>query len=174
MEPLPQTLLEAEAQQETLWQKAPAWRNLTAAASLLTLAAVAIPALLPREMPPPATPLPATEAVSASGLPVGGLVVPSGMLAKVNQHNRHDGAQGDLPVSITIVSPPAHGIVTTQTATALLRRPDGAARNSVVTQVFYQSRAGYKGRDSFSYRRTSPDPSDPLNANTYTMVLDVQ
>jgi hypothetical protein len=168
MEPLPQTGPQAEAEQQTLWHQAPAWRNLTAAASLLTLAALAIPALLPREMPLPAAPSP------ASGLPVGGLVIPSGMLAKVNQHNRHDGAQGDLPVSITIVSPPAHGTVTTQTATALLRRPGGAARNSVVTQVFYQSRVGYKGRDSFSYRRTSPDPSDPLNANIYTMVLDVQ
>lgn len=40
--------LQLQPLQESLWEKAPAWRNLTIAASFLTLAAVALPVLLPQ------------------------------------------------------------------------------------------------------------------------------
>jgi hypothetical protein len=48
---------------EALWDRAPAWRHLVVAASALTLAALALPALLPAQAPPSA---PALEAVSVS------------------------------------------------------------------------------------------------------------
>lgn len=41
---------------ESLWEKAPAWRNLVTVASLLTVLAVATPALLPVDVPTAATP----------------------------------------------------------------------------------------------------------------------
>src|SRR3954467_5218263 len=45
-------------QQDSLWETAPRWRALTVAASVLTLAAVATPLLLPQtEMPPHVAPL---------------------------------------------------------------------------------------------------------------------
>jgi len=229
MEPAPHILADgaASGREAGLWQRAPAWRNLTAAASLLTLAAVAAPLLLPEQpapspavakpaaatiaAPPAATaplapppvpqaradhpapsPPPARQALAehpaelppapapaapqsvaaASGLPSGGLVVPAGVLTEVNRHNRR-GAGHDWPISITIVSPPAHGKVTSLQGTALLKVGPGVQRNSDVTEVFYQSDPGYSGRDSFSYRRISTDPADPLNANLYTMVIDV-
>ena len=49
------------ARQESLWEHAPAWRNLTIAASLLTLAAIATPMLWPQAAdgakPPPVVPM---------------------------------------------------------------------------------------------------------------------
>jgi hypothetical protein len=40
--------LQEAVPQEPLWEKAPAWRNLTIAASLLTFAAIALPVILPQ------------------------------------------------------------------------------------------------------------------------------
>lgn len=193
-------------------EQAPALRKLVIAASLLTLAAVVIPVLLPQPVAPPAVPrdvgsmaapakivtaspapqapilqprseypvaphvirtiaappAPNPPAAIPANLPAGTMVIPSGEMMRVNQHNRND--QGhDWPISITIVTPPAHGKVTTQEGMALLRLPTGVERNSAVTQVFYQSDAGYTGMDSFTYKRTSADASDPRNANTYTI-----
>ena len=195
-----------QAQQQTRWDTAPGLRNLAMAATLLTLAAVAVPALLPA--PPAAvtlasiTPVTSTPAVSpppaahvravpralhhpaplasatqpaTSGLPVGGLQVPSGFAVRVNRHNRHGPAgQADYPVTITLVTPPAHGTVTTADATAMLPTQRGVMRNSQVKEIYYQSVPGFTGRDSFTYTRTSADPNDPLNGSSYTMVLDVR
>ena len=56
------------ARQESLWDKAPAWRSLTVAASLLTLAAVATPLLLslPADIEHPAPPKAAPARVAAA------------------------------------------------------------------------------------------------------------
>lgn len=119
-----------------------------------------------RTIAPPA----ASDAPAAipANLPAGTLVIPSGAMMRVNQHNRHD-QNHDWPIAITIVTPPAHGKVTTQEGMALLRLPQGGERNSAVTQVFYQSDTGYTGMDSFTYKRVSTDASDPRNDNIYTV-----
>lgn len=112
-------------------------------------------------------------APAAADLPVGTIIVSPGVLARVNRHNRY-GDGHDWPISITIISPPAHGTVTTQDGTAPVTYSNGVTRISSVTQVFYQSAPGYTGMDTFTYKRTSEDPSDPRNANTYTMTIDVK
>jgi hypothetical protein len=82
---------------------------------------------------------------------------------------------GDLPISITIISPPANGTISTQVGKAPWTFPNaGVTRISSVTNVFYQSVPGYVGQDSFTYKRTSPDPNDPLNANSYTVTIYVK
>lgn len=196
---------------EGLWERAPAWRGLIMVASLLTIAALATPLLLPQPvetkfsplpapshiaMAPvtvqPANPAPAQTALSAPqivpqalsqpvapveqhqiapNLPVGTIIVPSGVLTKVNRHAR--GSQGqEWPVTITVISPPAHGKVTTQFAIGPNRTSNGT-RIGNGTVVYYQSAPGYVGMDTFTYKRTSEDATDPLNANTYTMTIDV-
>ena len=254
----------ATARQESLWDRAPGWRNLIVLGSFLTLAAVATPLLLPQPVDKglspqvvlshtatvptpnvpaapkaviaqPVSPAPAQAASSAhhtvtraisrpvasveqhalapklntaslpaqpepaagpgapaqpaasasntaapmadlSNLPVGTEIVSSGELSRVNRHNRYTAALGgDLPISITIISPPAHGTISTQVGKAPWTFPNaGVTRISSVTSVFYQSVPGYVGQDSFTYKRTSPDPNDPLNANTYTVTIYVK
>ena len=127
-------------------------------------------------LPPPSTPatLPAGAAAStAADLPVGTIVVSPGMMAQVNRHNQW-GDGHDYPITITIISPPAHGVVTTQVGTAPVTYSNGITRISPVTRVFYKSAPGYTGMDTFTYKRTSDDPSDPRNANTYTMTIAVK
>ena len=118
----------------------------------------------------------ATPAIDLAGLPIGTEVVPSGVLTRVNRHNRYTTQLGgDLPVSITIISGPAHGTVTTNQGTALLNSPNtGATRVASVTNVLYQSAPGYVGQDSFSYKRTSTDPNDPLNDKIVTVTMYVK
>jgi hypothetical protein len=112
-------------------------------------------------------------AVDLASLPAGTEIVPSGVLTRVNRHNRYaPQLGGDLPLTITLISPPAHGTVTTTRGTALMSFPNaGVTRVSSVTNVFYQSAPGYVGDDSFTYKRTSPDPNDPMNARTYTVTI---
>jgi hypothetical protein len=80
MEPAPH-LVAQEAGAESLWQRAPGWRRLAVAASLLTLAAVALPLLQPAEeeaapplelalvQPTPAISLPPLPAAAAAAAP---------------------------------------------------------------------------------------------------------
>ena len=208
----PGLLSQSEAmQKEGLWERAPAWRGLVMIASILTLAALATPLLLPQPVetqfsplpaPPhiaaapvtaqPANPAPAQTASSAPqivlqalpqpvdpveqhriapNLPVGTIIVPSGVLTKVNRHARGSAGR-EWPVTITVIAPPAHGKVTTQFAIGPNRTSNGT-RIGNGTVVYYQSAPGYIGMDTFTYKRTSEDETDPLNANTYTMTIDV-
>ncbi|WP_137930790.1 hypothetical protein [Mesorhizobium comanense] len=177
-------------------------RNLTIAASFLTLAAVAAPLLLPQPAdtdhssaaPPshtvssPAQPGPAnahgdpsqdttvpaaqTQA-AAPDQPAGTIPVSPGVLVKINRHNRFSQGQ-DWPIAITIISPPTHGTVSIQDGTAPITYHDGVMRMSAVKQVFYKSDPGYTGVDTFTYKRVSEDEADPLNARTYTMTVYVK
>lgn len=183
--------------ENSLWHRAPAWRNLTVAASLLTLVAVAIPVLLPQpadtDLSSPTSPShlasasiadaaakpqdaasPGGQAQAAvSDQPAGTIVVSPGVLVKVNRHNRFNQGQ-DWPISITIISPPAHGTISVQDGTAPITYHDGVTRTSAVKQVFYKSDPGYTGIDKFTYKRVSEDKADPLNAHTYTMTISVK
>lgn len=126
----------------------------------------------PQPVPSPAEAAPAADLAS---LPVGTQIVPSGLLAQVNRHNQYTGQLGgDLPITITVISAPTHGTISTKQGTAVITYPNAGARVSTVTNVFYQSAPGYVGQDSFTYKRTSPDPNDPRNANTYTVHVYVK
>ena len=100
------------------------------------------------------------------------LSLPAGVRTMVNQHDRHVLGQS-LPVNITVLVQPAHGTVTTGTADVAAPTYAGIVHR-MATQVFYQSEPGYTGPDGFTYRRTSPDPADPLNAQTYTINFQVK
>lgn len=95
------------------------------------------------------------------------------MLTKINQHRRYSRGQ-DWPIAITIISPPAHGTISTQDTTALMTYTNGVARITPVKQVFYKSDPGYTGIDKFTYKRISGDEVDLLNTNTYEMTVFVE
>jgi hypothetical protein len=127
------------------------------------------PQIVPQALPQPVAPV--EQHRIAPNLPVGTIIVPSGVLTKVNRHAR--GSQGhEWPVTITVISPPTRGKVTTQFAIGPNRTSNGT-RIGNGTVVYYQSAPGYIGMDTFTYKRTSEDETDPLNANTYTMTIDV-
>jgi hypothetical protein len=176
--PLAQAGARAGKADPGLWHRAPAWRNLTVAASLLTLAAVAVPALLPASPEPGAAPQgmasPVAQAqATAPDRPAGAIGVSPGVLVKLNRHNRFNQGQ-DWPISITILSPPAHGTISIQDGTAPITYHDGVMRMSAVKDVFYKADPGYTGPDTFTYKRVSQDEADPLNARTYTMTVYVK
>src|SRR5262249_41838398 len=67
--------------------------------------------------PPAAAPQAANPSQLPADLPAGTVIVPQGVLAKINQHSRGN-AQQAFPITITMLTPPAHGTVTTQQAMA--------------------------------------------------------
>jgi hypothetical protein len=103
--------------------------------------------------------------------PVIGLM--SAQLSEVSNHTRRS-QDRDWPISIKVTSAPAHGKVTVQTAQGLIRSVGGQLESHSVTRVYYQSEPGYAGKDSFTYERTSEDPSDPLNGRSYTIDVEVK
>jgi hypothetical protein len=126
-------------------------------------------------LPPPSAPQPGAnpaEAAIAPDLPIGTVVVQPGMVSRVNLHSRWIGTT-NFPVTITMLTPPAHGTVTTLQATGPQRDSAGVVKIVPVTEVFYQSAPGYSGTDSFTYRRTTQDPTDPGNGREYTVNIDV-
>jgi hypothetical protein len=107
----------------------------------------------------------------AAQTPVIGLA--AGQLSEVNSHTRWDQGK-DWPIAIKVTSPPAHGKVTVESAQGLVRAANGAPQSHAMTRVLYQSEQGYAGKDSFTYQRTSEDPSDPLNGRSITIDVDVK
>ena len=103
--------------------------------------------------------------------PVIGLT--AGQLSEVNTHTRW-GQGKDWPIAIKVTTPPAHGKVTVENAQGLIRTASGAPQSHALTRVYYQSEPGYAGKDSFTYQRTSEDPSDPMNGRSVTIDVDVK
>jgi hypothetical protein len=97
----------------------------------------------------------------------------SGQLSEVNDHTRRS-QDRDWPISIKVTSPPAHGKVTVETAQGLVRSVVGQPESQAVTRIYYQSEPGYVGKDSFTYERTSEDPSDPINGRSFTINVEVK
>jgi hypothetical protein len=97
----------------------------------------------------------------------------AGQLSEVNSHSRW-GDGRDWPIAIKVTTPPAHGKVTVESAQGLVRTANGAPQSHALTRVLYQSEPGFAGRDSFTYQRTSEDPSDPLNGHSVTIDVDVK
>ena len=97
----------------------------------------------------------------------------AGQLSEVNSHSRW-GQGREWPISIKVTTPPAHGKVTVESAQGLIRAAGGAPQSHALTRVLYQSESGFAGKDSFTYQRTSEDPSDPLNGHSVTIEVDVK
>jgi hypothetical protein len=97
----------------------------------------------------------------------------AGQLSEVNSHSRW-GQGREWPISIKVTTSPAHGRVTVESAQGLIRTAGGAPQSHALTRVLYQSEPGFSGKDSFTYQRTSEDPSDPLNGHSVTIDVDVK
>jgi len=79
----------------------------------------------------------------------------------------------EWPVTIQYISRPKNGTVTTRVTTGV-RSAYGQPRTVHLAQVVYQSRKGFVGEDSFTYRRVTADPTDPLNGKEYTVAVTVK
>lgn len=101
------------------------------------------------------------------------LSLQAGQLSEVNSHSRW-GQGREWPITIKVTNPPAHGKVTVETAQGLVRTAGGQPQSHALTRVLYQSETGFAGKDSFTYERSSQDPSDPLNGHSVTIDVDVK
>jgi len=105
------------------------------------------------------------------------LVVTSGEakeICKCGGHWRVDASGKVWPVSIEVVSPPKNGAVTSRVSTGQRKLRNGEAKTVRLTSVVYQSKKGYVGEDSFTYRRVTADPTDPDNGRVYTVAVTVR
>jgi hypothetical protein len=84
--------------------------------------------------------------------------VASGREAKCTSHAGY-GQGREWPVSVTVTVPPANGKVTIRTVEETSK--NGSRVHA--TAIFYQSKPGFVGQDSFSYQRHSDDPTDRFN-----------
>jgi len=89
-------------------------------------------------------------------------------------HYRVDANGKEWPVTIQYITRPKNGTVTTQVASGLRPVRKGEMRTVRLARVIYQSRKGFVGEDSFTYRRTTADPTDPLNGQEYTVAVTVR
>jgi len=172
------------------WKKAAAWRNLTILALLLTVAAAGSFALSRPTVIFPRTALLAgsttngekqavvdlTSANKAEVIDpqVGAILALSGAPTKINRDWRWDAKGHDWPVSIAVISPPAHGKIYTNNITAPILSDRGVNRISLVTDIYYQSEPGYSGVDGVTYKRISNDPGDYYDGNVITLKIAVR
>ncbi|MBZ0148888.1 MAG: hypothetical protein K8F62_15295 [Pseudorhodoplanes sp.] len=97
----------------------------------------------------------------------------SGEILKCHYYWRVDSQGREWPVSLKITSPAAHGRVTIKKEARVVRLRSGQQKTVQVTQVYYQSKAGFVGQDSFTYLRVSEDPTDTKN-ETITIAVTVK
>ena len=89
-------------------------------------------------------------------------------------HWRVDANGKEWPVAIQYLERPKNGTVTTRVTTGVRPLRDGQQKTVHLAQVIYQSRKGFVGEDSFTYRRTTADPTDPRNGHEYTVAVTVR
>jgi len=78
------------------------------------------------------------------------------------------------PVTIQFMARPKNGTATAQVTTGQRPLRNGEVKTVRLTQVIYQSRKGFVGEDSFTYRRITADPTDPNNGKEYTVAVTVR
>ena len=95
---------------------------------------------------------------------------------------RYDMRCQATPVAIKIVAPPANGTVTTEPKSIVipsesdrgLKQQSPCVGKTVEgVAIYYQSKPGFVGQDSFRYLRLNPkDPGDRFNSNiSYTITV---
>ena len=98
---------------------------------------------------------------------------PTEVACQSGGHWRVDANGKEWPVTIQYITRPKNGTVTTRVSTGSVSL-HGQTRTVHLTRVVYQSRKGFAGEDSFTYRRTTADPTDPLNGHEYTVAVTVK
>jgi hypothetical protein len=97
----------------------------------------------------------------------------SGEVLPCHFYYRVDANGKEWPVTIQFTSRPKNGTATTQT----FSRPvsvHGQTKTVHAVKVFYQSKSGFVGQDSFTYRRTTADPTDPDSGKEYMVAVTVR
>jgi hypothetical protein len=107
--------------------------------------------------------------------------VTSGTKSQITTHMRFDNQCNAIPVVIEILAKPANGTVTTESKDIVVRAatPRGGEQPSKCVgktvggvAIFYQSKAGFTGQDSFRYRRTSESRGDRSSGEiSYTVTV---
>jgi hypothetical protein len=105
------------------------------------------------------------------------LTVKSGQAKEIcscGGHWRVDANGKVWPVTIQVVTPPQNGAVSSKVSSGSRTLKNGQKMTVRLTSVVYQSRKGYVGQDSFTYRHVSADPTDPNNGKEYTVAVTVK
>jgi hypothetical protein len=89
-------------------------------------------------------------------------------------HWRVDANGKEWPVTIQIVTRPRNGTATPQVASGSRVLRNGQTRTVRLARVVYQSRKGFVGEDSFTYRRITADPTDTQNGREYAVAVTVR
>ncbi len=108
--------------------------------------------------------------------------VASGAKTRITTHSRYDRECRASRVEIKIITPPAHGTVTSGPAPFVVAaktarggdQPEQCVGKTVEgVAVYYQSRPDFVWQDSFRYRRVNPtDANDRFNADiSYTITV---
>jgi hypothetical protein len=98
----------------------------------------------------------------------------SGVPLPCHSYWRVDMQGKEWPVTIQYTARPANGSVHTQVTLQPKMLRNGTSKTVHVAQVVYQSKKGFIGQDSFTYRRISGDPTDPDNNKEYTIAVTVR
>lgn len=86
---------------------------------------------------------------------------------------RVDANGKEWPVTIQYTTPPKNGTATTRVSSGIVS-VHGQVKTVRLARVIYQSRAGFSGYDSFTYRRVTADPTDPDNGKEYAVAVTVR
>lgn len=108
--------------------------------------------------------------------------VSSGVKTRITTHARFDSQCRAKPVEIRIITPPANGTLTSAPEDSVVREENGrgdrqpgqcVGRKVRGVAVYYQSKAGFTGSDTFKYLRVSTtDPNDRFNGEmSYTVMV---
>jgi hypothetical protein len=105
----------------------------------------------------------------------------SGVKTKVSQHAAFDRSCTPQHVVVRITTPPANGTATTAEETLVMPEKTKlggvqrcAGKSGPNAVIYYESRPGFRGGDSFKYQRTNEDdPMDRLNGEI-TMTVSVK
>lgn len=89
-------------------------------------------------------------------------------------HWRVDANGKEWPVTIQIVARPRNGTAKPQVASGTRVLRNGQIRTVRLARVVYQSRKGFVGEDSFTYRRITADPTDTMSGREYTIAVTVR
>lgn len=110
-------------------------------------------------------------------------MVASGVKSLITRHWHFDGQCRSSRIIIKVVEPPANGKVTSQAhrVTVPATSPRGGAQNSQCigksvqgVAVYYQSRAGFVGQDSFRYVRLNPNDAGDRSSGEIGYTITVR
>lgn len=100
----------------------------------------------------------------------------SGSAATCNSNSyyyRIDANGKEWPVTIQFTARPKSGTATTQSFSIPVS-VKGQSKTVRAVKVFYQSRKGFVGQDSFTYRRITADPTDPESGKEFMVAVTVR